>query len=120
MIATTLKHCFHVVQAVDQILDTKQPISGPLPDEIMLFVLEATKIDHHWSSLKQDGSVRRRILAPAVVVSDFRSAATLEHAEQIKEPLQSSNAHWCTVFYQLGGIDDLEQFLKWGTDRVLV
>lgn len=105
---------------MDQILDTKQPISGPLPDEIMLFVLEATKIDHHWSSLKQDGSVRRRILAPAVVVSDFRSAATLEHAEQIKEPLQSSNAHWCTVFYQLGGIDDLEQFLKWGTDRVLV
>jgi hypothetical protein len=86
----------------------------------MLFVLEATKIDHHWSSLKQDGALRRRILAPAVAVSDFRSAATREHAEQIKEPLQSANAHWCTVFYQLGGLDDLEAFLKWGTARVFV
>jgi hypothetical protein len=93
---------------------------GPLPDEVMLFVLEATKIDHHWSSLKQDGSVRRRILAPAVAASDFRSAATREHAEQIKEPLQSSNTHWVTVFYQLGGLDDLEQFLKWATERVFV
>lgn len=108
------------VQAVDRIQEADQSVLGPLPDEIMLFVLEATKIDHHWSSLKQDGTVRRRILAPAVAVSDFRSAATFEHAEQIKEPLQSSNAHWVTVFYQLGGLDDLEQFLKWATERVLV
>lgn len=86
----------------------------------MLFVLEATKIDHHWSSLKQDGTVRRRILAPAVAIADFRDAATRQHAEQIKEPLQSSNAHWPTVFYQLGGLDDLETFLKWATDRVFV
>ena len=108
------------MQAVDAIQESQVPVEGPLPDEIMLFVLEATKIDHHWSSLKQDGSVRRRILAPAVAVSDFRSAATFEHAEQIKEPLQSSNAHWVTVFYQLGGLDDLEQFLKWATERVFV
>jgi hypothetical protein len=83
-------------------------------------VLEATKIDHHWSSLKQDGTVRRRILAPAVAIADFRDGATRQHAEQIKEPLQSSNAHWPTVFYQLGGLDDLETFLKWATDRVFV
>lgn len=108
-----------MLQAVQRLSDAGQA-SGPLPDEVMLFVLEATKIDHHWSSLKQDGSVRRRILAPAVAIADFRDGATRQHAEQIKEPLQSSNAHWPTVFYQLGGLDDLETFLKWATDRVFV
>jgi hypothetical protein len=92
----------------------------PLGDEVMLFVLEATKIDHHWSSLKQDGDKRRRILAPAVALADFRDSATKAHAEQIKEPLQSSNAHWPIVYCQLGGLDDLETYLRWGNDRVKV
>ena len=86
----------------------------------MLFVLEATKIDHHWASLKHDGPTRRRILAPAVALADFRDAATRKHAEQIKEPLQSSNAHWPIVYCQLGGLDDLEHYLAWATDRVKV
>lgn len=92
----------------------------PLRDEVMLFVLEATKIDHHWNSLKQDGDRKRKILAPAVALADFRDAATKRNAEQIKEPLQSSNAHWPIVYCQLGGLDDLETYLRWGTDRILV
>ena len=93
---------------------------APLRDEIMLFVLEAMKIDHHWSSLKQDGDTRRRILAPAVALADFRRKASRLHAEQIKEPLQASNAHWPTVYCQLGGLDDLERYLAWATAHVKV
>jgi hypothetical protein len=92
----------------------------PLGDEVMLFVLETTKIDHHWSSLKADGDTKRRILAPAVALADFRDDPTKAHAEQIKNPLQSSNAHWPIVYCQLGGLDDLEAYLSWGTMQVKV
>ena len=86
----------------------------------MLFILETTKIDHHWSSLKADGDAKRRILAPAVALADFRDARTKEHAEQIKDPLQSCNPHWPIVYCQLGGLEDLEMYLAWSTERVKV
>jgi hypothetical protein len=106
---------FKCMQAAQRAADGE-----PMADEVMLFVLEATKIDHHWSSLKQDGDRRRRILAPAVALADFRDAPTKAHAEQIKEPLQSSNQHWPIVYCQLGGLNDLEAYLRWGTDRIMV
>lgn len=86
----------------------------------MLFVLEVTKIDHQWSSHKFDGDTKRRILAPAVAMADFRGKASRECAEQIKAPLQASNAHWPTVYCQLGGLDDLERYLAWATALVKV